>query len=687
MAPHWITTYGSTVEEAVDEALKQLKASKDEVEIVVEEQPRDGFLGLWRLQARVRVRRLPQEAIALAEDSTAEETASEPEKEAPAMPSRPGTIIVQDGQVYVNPSTDEDEQLMIRPGEHVEVFVNGELLDGPQVVGADDVIEIRAVDTPPETTIDVHIAEDEYTASISVIARQGFRYKIVNSPPGKSVTVRAEPSETLPPVPPTVEQLEAALSKAGVVYGISREALEALVQEFIENPSAATEPKPVAFGKPDKPTLDERVELYFDPAARVRSEIETDDNRADLLGLFKLSSVSKGEQLAVVLPGKKGEPGYTVTGREVPVTDPRPVQLNVGAGAELLADGRTVVATRGGRPTYVRNTISVHPQHTVKGDVDPETGHVEFDGDVVVKGNVSDSMRVVSKGTVSIGVGIASGFVEAWEGIAVGRGIVRSTVIAGARYTRLFQLIGYLQPLAKDLSEIVQAARGFRSNPESVPAAFRGTRDGAFVRWLLDGTYRDVPKRVQALHNLVYGDDPHRLDQGPFDADVLELVDSLHELLVGLGPLSIDSIEQLANLELKLAVLVREFEDQPKELFDVTADFIHNSTVLAAGRIVVRSGGCAYSRLWSGTGVSIEAGVFRGSTVTVNTGDIVVKEAGSRSAAPTRLEIVDRGVIKASLIHPGVTVAIGNRSHTFRREALDVRVRLVDGELQIHGAV
>src|SRR5690606_22696959 len=151
-----------------------------------------------------------------------------------------------------------------------------------------------------------------------------------------------------------------------------REALENVVRTVAENPAAAKEPQPVAFGIPAVPTEDERVELFFDPAVRVRAEI--DEERADLLGLFTLSSVAEGDVLAVVHPGRKGTPGGTVTGRDGQVTERRPARLKVGAGAEWLGDGRTVAATRGGRPTYIRNTIAVHPEHRVAGDGDPATG-------------------------------------------------------------------------------------------------------------------------------------------------------------------------------------------------------------------------------------------------------------------------------------------------------------------------
>ena len=70
----------------------------------------------------------------------------------------------------------------------------------------------------------------------------------------------------------------------------------------------------------------------------------------------------------------------------------------------------------------------------------------------------------------------------------------------------------------------------------------------------------------------------------------------------------------------------------------------------------------------------------------IHAGNVVIKEVGSRAASPTRIEIVTEGAFRAGFVHAGVVVAIGNRSHTFRNEAVDVRVRLVDGELRVQGS-
>lgn len=678
-----VVTEGRTVEDAVRAALDLLQAAEHEVEVHVEAHPRGGVLGLGRRKARVRVHRVAaspsEDALeeALAEQAAlAEQVAADdvPVHEEPSGPI--ATVSVQGGEVRVNAPEDRPGDPIIRPGEHARVWINDQLATGPQAVTEQDVIRVAPVETAPETIIMVQISEDQFTASISVSLHPGIRYRLIDLPPSPNVTVRAERDEVLPPTIPTVADLESALAERGVVFGISTEALTQIVQQLEQDAMRAQQPVPVAFGVPTKPTVDERIELLFDPSDRVRTELE--DHQADLLGLYKLSSVSAGAELGVKHPGTKGTPGRTVTGQEVPVNEPRPTPIKVGDGVAWDDDGKTLIATRGGRPTMARNVISIHSQHTVRGDVDPSTGHIEFDGDVVIGGNVSDSMRVISKGAVSVGNSVSTAVVEADESVTVGRGIVKSKVVAGARYAQLFRPMAFLQPLAQDLRHLVQAITQVTLDPRSGTGDFQRVTVGSLVRRLLDGKFSDVERRIRELRELIQNAGEDRPDN-----ELIDFVDALHKGLVGLGPHSLKDLSDLAHLQERTAAYVDEFNELQTAAFDVTTGFIDNSEVMAGGQIVCRSGGTSYSRLWAGTGVVMDSGVFRGTSITVNNGNVTVKEAGSRTATPAHIEIVHNGEFRARIVHPGVVVTISNQRHTFRHQELNVRVRLVDGELHV----
>src|SRR5690606_20491384 len=97
-------------------------------------------------------------------------------------------------------------------------------------------------------------------------------------------------------------------------------------------------------------------------------------------------------------------------------------------------------------------------------------------------------------------------------------------------------------------------------------------------------------------------------------------------------------------------------------------------------------GGCFYSRLWAGTGVTVESGVFRGEAATVSRGHVTMDEAGSPWGTEVRITILEDGVFKARRVHPGVHVVIGGAGCVFRTGARGVVVRPAGRELEVTAA-
>lgn len=287
---------------------------------------------------------------------------------------------------------------VIRPGPHATVFLNGEPVHDPRVVRASDRVEVRPVDDAPSAEPEVEITEAGLKAILSVRRKLGWRYAVADCEPAPELTVRAIPQEPISPPLLTHEQVLAALERAGVVYGVDEAALETCCTLQDVGPVV------VATGDPPQLPVHARVELYFPNDPLVRREAWEDD-RVDLLGLFQVPSVRPGELLAEKIPPQEGRPGRTVTGQEIPVPPARDLALHAGPGALVDESGLRVYAARGGRPCFSGGIVRVLPQYVVAGSVDANTGHVEFDGDVVVQGDVGESMRVAAAGKVTVSGG------------------------------------------------------------------------------------------------------------------------------------------------------------------------------------------------------------------------------------------------------------------------------------------
>jgi len=85
------------------------------------------------------------------------------------------------------------------------------------------------------------------------------------------------------------------------------------------------------------------------------------------------------------------------------------------------------LATAKGHVILTGNKLSVSNVYEVRGDVDFNTGNIEFNGTVIVKGSVREGFKVVADGDVEVLNTIADGVVECSGSLKVKNGIVGRT--------------------------------------------------------------------------------------------------------------------------------------------------------------------------------------------------------------------------------------------------------------------
>lgn len=673
-----------TVADAIRKALSRLQAQEDEVTVVVEERPRFGLFGLGRKDAKVRVSRKigggtdgggeVSVSNGYRRDRGAAKAPREPMSSAAADFAADGTLQVRDGRVIVTPPQGPGAYPSVRPGKQVRIWVGASLVEHSQVVTETDDIRIVAEDIPAETFVWVQVSEDGLEATLNVRLRPGRRYRLMDQFGSGELTIHATPAEAIPPELPTVSELKQALAKEGIVFGIREEAFE----EILSSPptdAPTTRSALAAVGVPPRPTEHERIELLFDPSPRVR--VEAEDEQVDLLSLYQLTTVRPGGVLAVLHPGTPGKPGRSVAGEEIPVQEVRRARLTAGEGTRWSGDNRRLYAERGGRPVLWGTTATVHAKHVVSGNVDAKSGHVKFDGDVEISGKVEGSVNVRAAGSVTIGGSVSEASVQADESVLIVGGIAKSKVTAGLRGSRLLDRLALLQPMTKQFHQFLQSVEQAASRRTGIDMEDHAT--GALAKAILETRYPDIIRNVQALR--AFGESGISRTDRQF-ALLIRLLDSQ---LLGLGALSLQNTEPLRRLYKEMQQLVEMFEAEYERSdgHDLVTKHVHNADARATGRIVLRGGGCVYSRLWAGRGVQMLTGVFRGDEMTVHEGNVTLREAGSRRGGSVAIRIVTDGIFQAQRVHPGVHLTIADRQYEFTSEKRHVTARLQDGELQV----
>jgi uncharacterized protein len=235
-----------------------------------------------------------------------------------------------------------------------------------------------------------------------------------------------------------IDALRNYLAEAGVRFGIDEEALAS----FCAGVAAGIPQEKMLLAHGLAPTAGQNGRLEFPAPAATSPPGEENDQAltVDLRNVKSLVSIKAGEVVARILPPVPGRPGTAVSGEVIPAPEVKPAQFVLGAGVFLEQDGETIVAETAGRTVFQDSCLSLSEEFVVKGNVDFKVGHIDFDGIVIVEGDVLDDFNIrAGKGLVVTGV-IGACTIEAGGNVQIcgmsgqGKGRIACKGIIFARY-------------------------------------------------------------------------------------------------------------------------------------------------------------------------------------------------------------------------------------------------------------
>ncbi|HWR38984.1 MAG TPA: FapA family protein [Patescibacteria group bacterium] len=213
----------------------------------------------------------------------------------------------------------------------------------------------------------------------------------------------------------TIEEVHAALSDAGVVFGIDRSVLEVLSQmRFADNMICAQ-------GNPPVHGENAWLKYFVDPDSQGRP-VELEGGRVDFKESNTFLCVEEGQLLVEKIPATAGVPGTNVQGQPVPSKAGKDVRMPVGKNVIAVDDWRLYAAIHGHLNLFLDKRVNVVPVIVVEGDVDYSSGNIDFKGSVIVKGSVQTDFCVKAGGNIEIFGSICGGSVDG-HSIIVHKGI------------------------------------------------------------------------------------------------------------------------------------------------------------------------------------------------------------------------------------------------------------------------
>ena len=180
---------------------------------------------------------------------------------------------------------------------------------------------------------------------------------------------------------------------------------------------------PIAVGTPAKEGTDGSLVEHY---ARTQDrEVKVDENGvADYRSSNYVRQVYKDTVICDIILPVEGIPGLSVDGKVIQPRAVRAAKVPKGRNTTITEDGLHLVATMDGNLEFKGDGFHVRPVMEIPGDVDYETGNINFTGDVHVKGDVRENFSVIATGSVTIDGLVEAATVEAGADLIITKGVV-----------------------------------------------------------------------------------------------------------------------------------------------------------------------------------------------------------------------------------------------------------------------
>lgn len=223
--------------------------------------------------------------------------------------------------------------------------------------------------------------EVKLDSTISVVVDQSYMWaKVLVSRPQNGGKV------------PTVNEVRRVLAQNGVTAHIDEEALREYLKELPENKSVI-----VAKAIPAVDGDNGRVDYMFEPSSVLKPTVDEETGIVDYKELGKVKNIQKGTLIASIKYNTVGTPGSDVRGAVIhPLPGVAP-KFGVGVGTILSSDQTKIYAADDGNLRWERDRFVVDHVVSIGGSVDASTGNIDFIGDVVIRGNISEGYTVKGK--------------------------------------------------------------------------------------------------------------------------------------------------------------------------------------------------------------------------------------------------------------------------------------------------
>ncbi|MEY8356480.1 FapA family protein [Lachnospiraceae bacterium 54-53] len=214
------------------------------------------------------------------------------------------------------------------------------------------------------------------------------------------------------------KDLKTLLTKEHVTAGILEDALKSITEDHIYDQAVL-----IAKGTLARDGVDGSIKELFKRELHLEFE-EDEKGSVDYKNLNNIQSVKEGQVICEITLAIPGENGMTVTGQPYPYTvKGTDVSVPYGRNTTLNEDRTLLISQKTGHVTFVNGKFQVDPILRIDGGIDNNTGNLDYDGDIFIKGDVRNGFTVKATGSVEIRGSVEGAHIIAQGPITISSGV------------------------------------------------------------------------------------------------------------------------------------------------------------------------------------------------------------------------------------------------------------------------
>ena len=235
---------------------------------------------------------------------------------------------------------------------------------------------------------------------------------------------------------PTVGSLKKELELAGIKRGISNKRLAILISKCLRSLPGDTFEEVIAKGLPPRVGKPSKLKpLVQNALDRILKPQPAGSARVDMRNLGAIISVQKGIELLRRIAPTDGRNGYTVTGNVINSESGEWIKFRLGSGTVISdSDKNLVLSDISGMPKFKDKKMWVDSIYSCKG-VNVGSGNINYDGSVLVNGDVTEKMEIYATGDITINGFVESATIHAGGDIIITEGAMGKVNDSGTEYS------------------------------------------------------------------------------------------------------------------------------------------------------------------------------------------------------------------------------------------------------------